>query len=285
MLKDLSKELKARLYDRVTDPFFVSLIVAFSLKNWRIFLHLFNSQESTAEKIKGIELIISEPLNFLIPAAFAAFYTFIYPWLKYFITWYSEWVLVKIKNKKTQVQSQELLSLDEGLKMKAEYDKQIETFLTEYQTAKEDYRILLATVSDVFYTKKAVNDTIQFQILKYVTSDILYKWVFDNKGVATEAVAPNDPCIGIVMEIMSPVFCVVQTHGYFRQTKELSQLRIPISEKKDFFLSETRPGMMTSDASSLLSRDIHKVGRIQPLQDGEAVFYIEQQRGPKKTFS
>lgn len=281
MVNELSKEIKARLYDRISDPLLISFIISYAVKNWRIFMHLFGSQESTSEKIKAIESIVANGENAILPAILALFYTFVYPWFKYFISWYSEWVTIKIKNRKTKTQAGELLSIGEGLKVKAEYDKYIEEFSEDFKTTKQDFGQLLDSVA-ILCSKEIENEAIKYQVAKYKENDILFKWVKILNNTATPAIAPNDSCSGIVIKLLSNGFCVVQIEGFFSLDPDIEATGIKSREVKKYYLSETKAGTVVSDSQALTSRIVHKIGRTQPTSDNRTVFYIEQQRPARK---
>src|SRR3989338_8948650 len=109
MFDDVSKTIKAILYDRITSPLFGTFILSWCGWNWRLII-LFLTDSSTTV-VKKFQFLDSDlyPSNcvtfiygFLLPATTTAFFIYIYPWFARKV--YGYWRQQQNELKKLQVE-------------------------------------------------------------------------------------------------------------------------------------------------------------------------------------
>ena len=160
---DITKNIKATLYDRVTCPFISSYVTAWIVWNWRIILTLLSKLDYSA-KLVAIENEI-KPETYFVPFLGALIYVFIYPWFARgcFFSW-QHYVTAK-KNIKTNSEAKEKLSAEKANELRKELEAErtrYHDFVTEYE---EREKILIGkkTAQDSMLSeyKKNLKDSIE----------------------------------------------------------------------------------------------------------------------------
>lgn len=102
MFEELTKSIKAQLYDRVSSPFIGSYVISWCLYNYHVILTAF-SNIAPAKRIQQINDLMDSPENytFLAPLCLSVFYVMIWPIIERCIyRWYK---IQQLKLKELQV--------------------------------------------------------------------------------------------------------------------------------------------------------------------------------------
>lgn len=149
MINDISKSIKASLYERVTSPLFGAFFISWCMWNYKTILIIASSLD-VKEKISYIDGTLYPNIFILIsiclfyPLVSSLAFIFIYPYPAKFI--YKYWSIrqKELKNIKQEIDDQILLTIDESrnirreiLKLESEYDSEIQRKNSEISRLKE----------------------------------------------------------------------------------------------------------------------------------------------------
>ncbi len=139
MFEELSKDIKAALYERMSSPLYSSFIISWLLCNWQIpYVTIFVSKEyfpltinSTEVKDK-IEYIQQYILNdcyciklFFIPLVSTILFITVFPFLTNGAFWLSEWFKKWRKEQRLKFLGETPIPGTEFIKIKADYEQQV----------------------------------------------------------------------------------------------------------------------------------------------------------------
>lgn len=145
MFSEFKKSINSVLYERVTSPFFGTLVISWILINWKIFVVLFFVDEKIL-KINKVDYIIKNCNNYnlliKIPIISTIFLLTIVP----FITNGSYWLNLKFQkwryDKKNSVENSKLLTLEQSLQLRQEIQQQQEKFEKVLQSKNQEIEAL-----------------------------------------------------------------------------------------------------------------------------------------------
>lgn len=166
---DTLKNLFSDLKDRLTNPFTSSFIITWLITNYRIPVGLFfyKQNELWRDRYHSYIDLIRDNLSwwemFWIPLLGAAFYTFVFPWLKVAIHAYRAWIDIKDTNNLKKVQKEQLISKQEYVDLQNQYFTVVKenSELTQ-QNSKQLQSLITAQQNDIKY----LNNSEQLQKLK-----------------------------------------------------------------------------------------------------------------------
>jgi len=128
MIEDVSKTIKAILYDRISSPLFGTFLLSWCGWNWRlIFLFLTDSSTKVAAKFQYVDTALY-PSNsvtfvygFLLPATTTAFFLYIYPRIARVV--YGHWreEQNRLKNLQIEKDGETPLKQEEAREIKAKH--------------------------------------------------------------------------------------------------------------------------------------------------------------------
>ena len=123
---ELTKSLKAYLYDKTTSPLYSTLIVSWCLWNWRIFyVTLFVSEAEIGNKLKYIDCnLIGWGVSFFFPLLSATFIITVVPWLsnwtKLLTLTYELWLKKRVNEK----ENTSVLTIPESIALRLEIENE-----------------------------------------------------------------------------------------------------------------------------------------------------------------
>lgn len=238
LLKDFGADVKERLAERISDPFLGSFIISYIAYNWQVaYLLWANSTKTFDQKLAAVESMLRFRWSWLAPLLSATAYTVIYPFIRWAVTYIHEKLQVAIRNTKTRLNYDNILTIEESRKIKEDLQSTVNTLNAEIGTAKQDIEgIKRAFLTEFYNPNQVIGERRGYQILKCPDSSLHKKWVRNDLGIAKAAISPSDQVLGLVIKILEGGFCVVQTYGVFEYGN--------LEEGSVYFLSQTTAGEM-----------------------------------------
>ncbi len=148
MLEELSKSIKANLYERATSPLFGTFVISWCLWNYKAVFVLLSSMPVT-EKFDYLETYLYSNMwscvssLFLYPVVSAVLFIFIYPYPALFVYKYWHERQKKQKEAKQAIEDETPLTIEESrnirrehFRLETEYDNEIERKETEIERLK-----------------------------------------------------------------------------------------------------------------------------------------------------
>lgn len=128
-IKDYLASFFAGLQDRATNPLTISIVVSWSLWNYKFFLIVFGS-ETTSTKLALLSEIYSDPKSkaleglFLYPFLAALAYVFIYPWASRFAIQFYRRQQIITANLIRRTEGERVLSEEDAIKLTRRHEAQ-----------------------------------------------------------------------------------------------------------------------------------------------------------------
>ncbi|MFM7857589.1 MAG: hypothetical protein ACKO96_38120 [Flammeovirgaceae bacterium] len=169
MIDDIRKSINSILYERVSSPFYGTIIISWLIINWRIpYLTLFVDQDKL-DKNK-IDFIIDNYCSFDTLVIFPAISTFSLLTVIPFITNGAYWLDLKFKtwrvNKRNEIEGKQLLTMEQSIRFRTEmreleesFDKLLEKKDEEIKTLKSELGTKRLPNSDNVKTSKRATRT------------------------------------------------------------------------------------------------------------------------------
>lgn len=157
MWDEIKKSINSTLYERITSPFYGTLIISWSIWNWKIiYLTIFVSEDKIP--IDKINYIVANYSNFWSLVGFPLLSTIILlTGMQYVSNWayyLSLYFLNLKKNKKRQYESKELLTIEQSIELRTS----LHEFQTKYEKMLEskdaDIKNLNLSIENILNDKK-----------------------------------------------------------------------------------------------------------------------------------
>ena len=161
MITELRKSIHSILYQRVSSPFFGTLILSWVIWNWRIvYLTLFiNAKEIGKNKIEYITSEFSD-VNFLLWYPIAS--TIVLLTLVPFVSNGAYWLSLKFekwkKDQKNSIEKKQLLTLEQSIQLREEIVESEKRFDTLLQSKNDEIKQLKALLSEYQDSKEETDD-------------------------------------------------------------------------------------------------------------------------------
>ena len=243
--KDLSKEIKAALYDRVGDPLISSFVFFFVTWNWRFFYMLVRPGNASTES--AIESAISyfDWSSIIAPITFSLLYVFGYSWLRKHVVAYWYMRQTNALNAKRRAENSKLLTQEEGQRLRDQAEdegRKLIARLEEQTRANTAFREFIVHFAQQWvgrgkgtstfalyesYTATSGNGVYAITQSGNRVTDVefsnsqsqKYVYVFERAGMGSHVLGAAEGSIVPVPEIMKNNPAVKKLH--FMSTKEL----------------------------------------------------------------
>lgn len=248
MLKEISQSLKAKLYERVTDPFLSSYTIAYIVFNWQAGLILISALPPK-DKIREIIPLISQCKSYLVPLAIAVFYSLVYPWIKLGLLKLHYLADTRLINLKKTHFNNEILTIEESTQLKRELTERNDNLAAAQTFYKTHYKTIARfLISEVMKPnpkleearRQSNGEADEYEILMIKDGETipLFHMVSDLDGFAVKSIPEHKTIVGIVVKVLLDKYAIVQKNG-------LLNININAAESTQLMLSMDVPGGLT----------------------------------------
>jgi hypothetical protein len=183
-MSDLTTSLKEIFNERISSPFYGSLIVSWLLWNWKIpYVTFFIDQSRLGDATNKIDYIFKHcdsPWNLAVfPLLSTAVIVLLMPYVTNGASWVTERFDTWRINKKNEVQGKRLLTVEESLQLRIEIQNQEEKYSAII--IKKDSEIMTLKQQNSLLSKSKVSGTLTSKKDKFAVE---FKEFLDNKEVS-----------------------------------------------------------------------------------------------------
>ncbi|TGL61182.1 hypothetical protein [Leptospira sarikeiensis] len=247
MLEELSKELKASLYARLSDPFLKAFTGSWIIWNWQpISIALLEDQSVTWR----ISYIIStyfpnchaRVLGTGIPVLTALLYTFVYPFAKFGIIKFTAWINGLMREAKEKYEGSYRLTAEQSQNIRRKYELELEQVRLVNQEEINVHQELSNEL--ILYYRKAngFENNGSADIRQCSRQLSVGIWVSDSGRTHAEPVSNRAlGTLGVVIKIIGQRYCITQNSGIVR---DVFHDLIPNAA---YYLDYTNPGHITNN--------------------------------------
>ncbi|MCR1795358.1 hypothetical protein [Leptospira sp. id769339] len=255
MLEDLTKELKASLYERIRDPFLGSFASSWILWNWQPISIFFFDESPIVTRIgfiveKYYPNLCGKLFGFGIPLVAALNYTFLYPFIKMGIVNFTGWTTKLIREIKENHENKYRLTSEQSSFLRQRFEAEItqirDTSQNEIRTNDE----LSLHLIENFKIANKIGQNSAF-IRRCPPQIISGTWVFEGGGTVVQAVMSRGGTLGLVTKVFNQTFCIVQSEGI---VSDLFFYKLEPSKK--YYLDQEKPGQMTTRIPTAVSYQV-----------------------------
>ncbi|TGL45978.1 hypothetical protein [Leptospira perdikensis] len=234
---ELIDSIKAKLYERISNPFLFSFTLLLISINWRFFYKLYLS-----DSISSIdEFLAKNPFKILEPALYSLAYVIITPLLTLFSEPYSELIktitLYARNYLRKKYQEQEMSTIEE---IENKYINEIQALREKLSLEKADYMNISNSLIKLFKTENSIPDDVDIQFFQ-CSNDLMIGDVALNlhNQAIRESASSGNPIIGLVIGKAGTNYVYVARKGKIESS--LLDLRIiqNISRPGQYYLSRT----------------------------------------------
>lgn len=254
LLSELTKSVKAKLYDRLEDPLLSNFTIFWILYSWRPLLILILDTSDISLRITKVQfeygfltITCKGLLNWIIPLIFSLLYIYIYPKLKLRISDYYYKQMVILKNAKKKHFEELLLTMEEMATILKPEKAKSSLIEENAKSIKSDLAVISNFLLDQFKLNYQLTDNaIGLVATRCESKHFVGAWVNLRDGFCSFS-SPNQGlwANGIIIYKIGEFHCIVQTAGAVNLKKfGITFPGIEPNEMRDYCLSDIKDGFM-----------------------------------------
>ncbi|EIE01482.1 hypothetical protein [Leptospira licerasiae] len=256
MLEEISKEIKAALYERIRDPLLGSFLSASLFWNWQPISILLFGEENIVLRINYIltayySNALDRLWSIVPPFSISLFYTFIYPFFKIYIVKFTSWTTKKIKESKEQYENYYRLTSEQSNLLKSSYQSRISQISDSVDLERRTNEVFAKEIENYFAIASNINLN-NVKVRRYPPEIKEGSWVFESHGSVILTAQNRSGSIGLVVKVINENYCLIISEGriadIFRRT---------LVPGKTYYLDMFNPGEMIAIEPKIVS---YKVG-------------------------